>query len=55
MGYRLQWRLVGRANTQLDNGQIEGEFAERRSALEALKDLLLTFPLWVRVEAGDFW
>jgi hypothetical protein len=55
MGYRLEWRLVGRANTQLDNGQIGGEFAERRSALEALKDLLLTFPLWGRVEAGGFW
>src|SRR5215207_701988 len=45
MGYRLEWRLVGRANQPLDSGTIDGDFADRPSAFDAIDSLLLTFPL----------
>ena len=35
MGYCLGWRLVGRANQLLDSGTLDGDFADRPSALEA--------------------
>jgi hypothetical protein len=55
MGYRLEWRLLGRGNRLLDAGEIDGDFADRRSARAALKGLLLAFPEWGRVEAEDYW
>jgi hypothetical protein len=55
MGYRLEWRLLGRGNALLDSGETDRAFADRRSALEALRELLLTFPVWGRVEADDYW
>src|SRR4051794_31445643 len=55
MGYRLEWRLVGRANQFLDSGNTDGDFADRQSALDALDSLLLTFPLWSCNEAEGYW
>ena len=55
MGYCLAWRLVGRANQLLDSGTLDGDFADRPSALEALDRFLLTFPLRGRNEAEGYW
>jgi len=55
MNYRLEWRLVGRADRILDRGRIDGDFADRASALEALNALLLAFPLRGCNEAGSYW
>src|SRR5215207_2476231 len=55
MGYCLGWRLVGRANQLLDSGTLDGEFADRPSALEALDRFLLTFPLRGCNEAEGYW
>ena len=41
MNYRLEWRLVGRASRLLDQGEIDGELADRASALQALNAFLL--------------
>ena len=45
MTYRLEWRLVGRASRLLDQGEIDGDLADRASALQALNAFLLTFAL----------
>jgi hypothetical protein len=55
MGYRLEWRLVGRANQLLDSGTLDGDYADQPSALEALDSLLLTFPLRGCNEADGYW
>jgi hypothetical protein len=55
MGYGLEWRLVGRANQLLDSGILDGDYADRPSALEALNRFLLTFPLRGRNEAEGYW
>src|SRR5829696_5154926 len=55
MTYRLEWRLVGRASRLLDQGEIDGELADRASALQALNAFLLTFALRGRNEAGGYW
>ncbi len=55
MGYRLEWRLVGRANQLLDSGAFDGALADRPSALDALDSLLLTFPLRGCSEAECYW
>ena len=51
----MAWRLVGRANQLLDSGTLDGDFADRPSALEALDRFLLTFPLRGRNEAEGYW
>ena len=48
MGYRLDWRLLGRDNRLLDSGEIDSGFRDRRSALEALGAFLHQFALWGR-------
>jgi len=55
MGYCLEWRLVGRAHQLLDSGILDGDYADRPSALEALDRFLLTFPLRGRNEAEGYW
>jgi hypothetical protein len=55
MGYRLEWRLVGRVNQLLDSGTFDGDYADRSLALEALDSLLLTFPLRDCNEAEGYW
>ena len=45
MGYRLEWRLLGRENRLLDSGEIDNGFRDRRSALEALGAFLHQFAL----------
>ena len=55
MGYCLEWRLVGRAHQLLDSGTLDGDFADRPSALEALDRFLLTFPLRGCNEAEGYW
>src|SRR5215207_7641489 len=55
MTYCLEWRLLGRANRPLDNGEIDGQFSDRPSALQALNAFLLTFALRGRNEAGGYW
>src|SRR5215207_1728929 len=55
MTCRLEWRLVGRASRLLDHGEIDGELADRASALQALHAFLLTFALRGRNDAEDYW
>jgi hypothetical protein len=55
MGYRLDWRLVGRENRLLDSGEIDSGFRDRRSALEALGAFLHQFALWGRDSERDSW
>ena len=55
IGYRLEWRLVGRASRLLDAGEIDGDFADRTSAFTALNALLLTYALTGRNEAEGYW
>lgn len=55
MNYRLEWRLVGRANRLLDKGEIDEEFANRASALQALNAFLLPFALRGRNGADGYW
>ena len=55
MGYRLDWRLVGRANRLLDSGEIDSGFRDRRSALEALGAFLHRFAFWGRDSERDSW
>ena len=55
MGYRLEWRLVGRENRLLDSGEIESGFRDRRTALEALAAFLHQFALWGRDSEPDSW
>ena len=55
MGYRLEWRLLGREHRLLDSGEIDHGFPDRRSALEALSAFLLQFPLWDRDPADGSW
>ena len=55
MGYRLDWRLVGRENRLLDSGEIDSGFRDRRSALEALGAFLHQFAFWGRDSERDSW
>ena len=55
MGYRLEWRLLGRENRLLDSGEIDSGFRDRRSALEALGAFLHQFALWGRDSEPDRW
>ena len=55
MGYRLDWRLVGRDNRLLDSGEIDSGFRDRRSALEALGAFLHQFAHWGRDSEHDSW
>ena len=55
MGYRLDWRLVGRENRLLDSGEIDSGFRDRRSALEALGAFLHQFALWGRDSEPESW
>src|SRR5215207_3318492 len=55
MTYCLEWRLVGRASRLLDQGEIDGDLADRASALQALHACLATFALRGRSEAGGYW
>ncbi len=55
MGYRLEWRLVGRENRLLDSGEIDSGFRDRRSALEALGAFLHQFAVWGRDSERYSW
>ena len=55
MTYRLEWRLIGRENRLLDAGEIDGDLADRASALQALHAFLLTFALKGRNDAEGYW
>jgi len=55
MGYRLDWRLLGRDNRLLDSGEIDSGFRDRRSALEALGAFLRQFAHWGRASERDRW
>jgi len=55
MTYRLEWRLVGRASRLLDQGEIDGDLADRASALQALNAFLLTFAVRGRNDAEGYW
>ena len=54
MGYRVIWRLVGRADRVLDSGDLD-EFVEQASALDAIERLLSGFPLTGRNEDAGYW
>jgi hypothetical protein len=53
--YRLEWRLIGRESRCLDQGEIDGGYADRASALQALNAFLLTFALRGRNDAAGHW
>jgi hypothetical protein len=55
MGYRLEWRLLGREGRFLDRGEIDDDFPDRQSALVALGALLLHFPVWGRKDVEGCW
>src|SRR5829696_7652730 len=55
IGYRLDWRLLGRENRLLDSGEIDSGFRDRRSALEALGAFLHQFALWGRDSERNSW
>jgi hypothetical protein len=55
VAYRVEWRLVGRASRLLDQGEIDGDLADRAAALQALHGFLATFALRGRNEAKGYW
>ena len=55
MGYRLEWRLLGREHRLLDSGELNNGFRDQRSALEALSAFLLQFPVWNCDPADGSW
>src|SRR5215213_6674935 len=55
MGYRLEWRLIGREHRLLDSGEIDNGFRDLRAALEALSAFLLQFPIWDRDPMDGSW
>jgi len=56
MGYRLEWRLLGREDRLLDSGEIEGGFQDRQAAVQALSAFLAQFPVWGgTAENGGWW
>src|SRR4051794_36516119 len=55
MGYRLEWRLLGRENQLLDLGDLDGVFPNEQCAYEALAAFLSNYALWVREPGGDSW
>ena len=55
MGYRLEWRLLGRENRLLDSGEIDNGFPDRQTAFQALGAFLFRFPVWSRDPADGSW
>ena len=55
MGYRLEWRLLGREGRFLARGETDDDLPDRQSALLALGALLLHFPVRGRKDAEGCW
>jgi hypothetical protein len=55
MGYRLEWRLLGREDRLLDKGEIDSGFRDRPAALQALSAFLAQFPVWGRTAGNGGW
>ena len=56
MGYRLEWRLLGREDRLLDSGEIDSGFQDRQAAVQALSAFLAQFPVWGRnAGVGGWW
>jgi hypothetical protein len=55
MGYRLEWRLVGREHRLLDSGEIDNGFPDRQTAFQALGAFLFRFPVWSRDPMDGSW
>ena len=55
MGYRLEWRLLGRKDRLLDKGEIDGGFQDRPAAMQALSAFLIQFPVWGRTADDRGW
>ncbi len=55
MGYRLEWRLVGREHRLLDSGEIDHGFPDRQTAFQALGAFLFRFPIWDRDPMDGSW
>jgi len=55
MGYRLEWRLVGREHRLLDSGEIDNGFPDRQTVFQALGAFLFRFPVWSRDPADGSW
>ncbi len=55
MGYRLEWRLLGREDRLLDSGEIDSGLRDRQAALQALSAFLVQFPVWGRTTGNDGW
>ena len=55
MGYRLEWRLVGREHRLLDSGEIDSGFPDRQTAFQELGAFLFRFPVWDRDPADGSW
>ena len=55
MGYRLEWRLVGREHRLLDSGEIDSGLPDRQTAFQALGAFLFRFPVWSRDPMDGSW
>ena len=55
MGYRLEWRLLGRESQLLDLGDLDGVFPNEQCAYEALAAFLSNYALWVREPEDNSW
>ncbi len=55
MGYRLEWCLLGHANRPLDQGEIDGDYADQPAAFGALNALLLAYAVRGRNPHEGYW
>ena len=55
MAFGVEWRLVGREGQHINQGEVEGDFPDRPSALRALHAYLLTFQVTGRNSDGGWW
>ena len=55
MGYRLEWRLLGRENQLLDLGDLDGVFPNEQRAYEALAAFLSNYAFWAREPEDSSW
>jgi len=55
MTYRVQWRLVGGSNRQLDDEIIDETYGSYGAAVAAISNLLRAYPEVCRVDAEGYW
>ena len=55
MGYRLEWRLLGREDRLLDKGEIDSGFRDRQAALQVLSGFSVSSLFWGRTTGDGGW